>query len=197
MRRFSLANPDFEIPPIDQLELEWAGAADRSLARQLGFQVQFAQFFEHLLRNLQSVPSETPNWRPTPLDLSLRAGVIRTYVLLTVSVAEAALAVLGERRQLGRRRDDLYNRTFGALLEVWRSDGQPRQEIEAIWPQLQLLKDVRNYVHLPNAANNDEAYWRQILAREDEIIAASNAVIHHLQNMCHIFRDSIANPDAI
>lgn len=189
MRRFSLANPDFEIPPIDYLELEWAGAADRPLARQLGFQTQFARFFEHLLHNLQSVPSETPNWQPTPLDLSLRAGVICTYVLLTVSIAEAALAALGEERRLGRRAGALYGQTFGALLDSWCAAGQPKEEIADIWPQLQLLKDVRNYVHLPNAANNDEAYWRQILAREAEIVAAANSVIDHLRNMCHIFRD--------
>lgn len=189
MRRFSLNNPDFEISPIHHLELEWAGATHQSLARQLGFQVQFAQFFKHLLENLQSVPTQNPDWRPVALSLSVRAGAVRTYALLAVSIAEAALAALGEERGLGRRPGELYDRTFGALLKAWEDDGQPPQEMVAIWQHLQLLKDVRNYIHLSRAAGADEAYWQEILARERDILAACDAVVDHLRDMCHVFRD--------
>lgn len=189
MRRFSLRNPDFDISPIHHLELEWAGAAHQPLARQLGFQVQFAQFFKHLLENLQSVPAENPGWRPVALSLSIRAGAIRTYVLLAVSIAEAALAALGEERGLGRRSGELYERAFGGLLKAWEDNGQPRQEVAEIWQHLQLLKAIRNYIHLPIAAGADDAYWQEILAREGDILTACDGVIDHLRGMCHIFRE--------
>ncbi|MGO1003241.1 hypothetical protein [Lysobacter sp. CA196] len=189
MRRYSLNNPDFDISPIHQLELEWAGAAHQALARQLGFQVQFAQFFKHLLENLQSVPVDHPDWQPMGLSLSVRSGAIRTYVLLAVSIAEAALAALGEERGYGRRPNELYARTFGGLLKAWEDNGQPRPEIANIWDQLQVLKAVRNYIHLPNAADADDAHWREILARQNEILVACDTVIDHLRDLCHIFRD--------
>ena len=189
MRRFSLNNPDFEISPIHHLELEWSGAAHQSLARQLGFQVQFAQFLRHLLDNLQSVPVEHLDWRPMSLSLSVRAGAVRTYVLLAVSIAEAALAALGEERGLGRRPGELYDKTFGGLLKVWEDNGQPRQEVAAIWQHLQLLKAVRNYVHLPNAAGADDAHWQEVLARQNDILVAADTVIDHLRDLCHVFRD--------
>jgi hypothetical protein len=189
MRRFTLANPDFEIPSIHHLEWEWAGAAHTALARQLGFQVQFAEFFKYLLSNLQSVPADHPDWRPSPLSLSVRAGAVRTYVLLAVSIAEAALAALGEERNLGRRRGELFERTYGGLLKAWEDSGEPRPEIRSIWTDLLLLKNVRNYVHLPNAASTEQAHWQEILSQEHEILRASDSVIEHLRNMCHVFRD--------
>ena len=67
--------------------------------------------------------------------------------------------------------------------------GQPRPEIAEIWDNLQLLKDVRNYIHLPKAAGNDAAHWREILAREQEIVAACEAVTDRLRDLSHVFRD--------
>ena len=189
MRIFSLRDSEFEIRPIHHLELEWAGVANQELARQIGFQIQFSQFFRHLLENLQSAPVEHPDWQPVPLSLSLRAGAIRTFVLLTVSIAEAALAALGEERGLGRKPNEIFDRTFGQLLNAWRHEGQPRPEIAEIWDNLQLLKDVRNYIHLPKAAGNDAAHWREILAREQEIVAACEAVTDRLRDLSHVFRD--------
>lgn len=189
MRRFSLANPDFTIPSISHLELEWAGAAHTALAQQLGFQVQFAEFFKHLLDNLQSVPAEHLDCRPSPLSLSVRAGAIRMYVLLAVSIAEAALAALGEERGLGRRPGELFERPYGGLLKAWENSGEPHPEIQSIWNELQLLKAVRNYVHLPNAASTEQAHWQEILSQERDILRAIDSVIAHLRNMCHVFRN--------
>jgi hypothetical protein len=190
VRRFSLADPDFEIPPIHHLELEWAGASHTDLARQIGFQDQFRQFFRYLLGNLQSCPTKSPEWSPQSLSLSLRAGAIRTYMLLSVSIAEGALAALGEERKLGKKPGELYQRTFGSLLAAWEKNGQPRSEVEVIWPELQTLKRYRNYVHLSRAATDEEAYWKEILEKEQELLDAADAVVSHLRDLCHVFRDT-------
>lgn len=186
-RIFSLANPEFEIPSINHLELEWAGAAQGDLARQIGFQDQFRQLFRHLFQNLQSVPTENPGWNPIPISLSVRAGAVKTYVLLSVSIAEGALAALGEERGLGRREGELFQKTFGPLLTAWEEDGQPRPEVDDIWEDMQLLKRYRNYVHL-NRAAQDEAAWQGILENEENILRASDRVVDHLRRLCHVFR---------
>lgn len=187
-RFFSLANPEFEIPPVNHLEMEWAGAAHGDLARQIGFQDQFRQLFRHVFLNLQSVPSESPDWSPRPLSLSVRAGAVKTYVLLSVSIAEGALAALGEERQLGRREGRLFQMTFGELLRAWEEDGRPRPEITGIWDDMQLLKRYRNYVHL-NRAAQEEATWQGILENEQNILAACDRVVNRLRTLCHVFRD--------
>jgi hypothetical protein len=187
-RIFSLANPEFEIPSINHLELEWAGAAQGDLARQIGFQDQFRRLFRYIFLNLQSVPGERPNWNPRPLALSVRAGAIKTYVLLSVSIAEGALAALGEERNLGRREGELFQRTFGGLLTAWEENGRPRAEVANIWEDMQLLKRYRNYVHL-NRAAQEEAGWQEILENEQHVLGAADNVVSHLRNLCHIFRD--------
>ena len=187
-RILSFANAEFEIPSINHLELEWAGAAQGELARQIGFQDQFRQLFRHVFESLQSVPSENPDWNPRPLAFSARAGAIKTYVLLSVSISEGALAALGEERQLGRREGDLFQKTFGALLTAWEQDGRPRAEIADIWDDMQLLKRYRNYVHL-NRAAQDEVSWQGILENERQILAACDRVVDRLRELCHVFRD--------
>ncbi len=187
-RIFSLANPEFEIPSISHLELEWAGAAQEDLARQIGFQDQFRRLYRHIFLSLQSVPAENPDWNPRPLALSVRAGAIKTYVLLSVSIAEGALAALGEERNLGRRNGDLFQRTFGSLLAAWEENGQPRPEVADVWEDMQLLRRYRNYVHL-NRAAQEQAEWQEILENEQRIFVAADNVVNHLRNLCHIFRD--------
>ena len=167
-RIFSLAEPVFDIPMVNHLELEWAGAAHEELARQIGFQDQFRQLYRHIFMSLQSVPQENSDWRPRPLALSARAGAIKTYVLLTVSIAEGALAALGEERQLGRREGEL-SENICQLLDAWQVDDQPRLEVAGIWDDLQLLKTYRNIVHLNRAAQH-RATWQEILERENEIL---------------------------
>lgn len=188
-RRFSLNNPDYEIPIIGHLELEWAGAAHQELARQIGFQDQFRQLFKHLYQNLQSVPSDNPEWIPRPLSLSVRAGAVKTYVLLTVSIAEGALAALGEERGLGKKKGELYGRMFGGLLSAWELDGAPHNDVIGIWEHLQLLKKYRNYIHLNKAAQDEGSSWQDIVENEERIINACDVVIDTLRNMCHVFRE--------
>ena len=187
-RRFSLREPLFDIPTINYLEMEWAGAAEKSLAREIGFQDQFRQLYRHLFTNLESVPADNPDWALRPLSLSVRAGAIKTYVLLSVSIAEGALSALGEEHGLGRRAGDLYRKPFGALLGAWSDGDVPRAEVAGIWDDLQLLLRYRNFIHLNRAAGDDEG-WQGILNREQEILGAADRAIDHLKELCHVFRD--------
>lgn len=187
-RVFSLAVDEFEIPSIHHLELEWAGAAHEQLARQIGFQDQFRRLYRHIFLQLQSVPADRRNLPPMPLSLSVRAGAIKAYVLLTVSIAEGALAALGDERGLGARPGELYQRTFGQLLSAWVENSVPRPEVAEIWDHLQLLNRYRNYVHL-NRAVQQQVTWQDVIQNEQVILDAAERVVAHLKELCHIFRD--------
>lgn len=190
MRRiFTLENPEFDIPSVHHLEMEWEGAAHRDLARQIAFQDQFRQLYQHVFLNLESVPASSPSLRAIPLALSARAGAIKTYVLLSVSIAEGALAALGEERGLGRQDGELFKKPFGGLLAVWEENGRPRPEVAEIWEDLQILKRYRNYVHL-NRAAQDQAEWQEIIANERQILDAAEHVVNELRSLCHVFRET-------
>jgi hypothetical protein len=114
---------------------------------------------------------------------------VKTYVLLAVSIAEGALAALGEERHLGRRPGELYQKTFGQLLEVWKDGDNPRDEVAEIWEDLLTLRRYRNVVHL-NRAAEDNITWQQILENEAPILDSADRVVDHLRNLSHIFRDA-------
>lgn len=183
MRRFTLREPDFDIPQTVGLSFRWSGI-DSELANQLAFQEQFLRFFRHLLENLQSVPSDSPGWNPLPLSLSLRGGAIKAYVQLAVSVAEGALAGLAESLNLGRNGEDLRKLAFGALLDRWSTNNVPREEVRMIWEELQLLKRHRNFIHLGNAAGSEDAYWKEIIDSEAGILMFADRVTQHLAAIC-------------
>jgi hypothetical protein len=185
LRRFFLSNPDFEVPSNQGLVFNWS-ALDTELAYQIAFQQQFLRFYKHLLENLQSVPSENPEWAPRQLSLSLRAGAVKTYVLIGVSIAEAALFGLAVRRGLGTR-NQLRRHTYGQLLGVWSEEGEPRPEVQEIWAQLRLLNRYRNHIHLANAADDPHAYWDEILNQENDLIGAVDVVVQELSNSCDAF----------
>lgn len=184
MRKFSLRNPDFEIPSSGGLIFRWAGL-DMEIANQLAFEEQYLRFHKHLLENLQSVPSESPDFNPSPLSLSIRAGAIKSYIIFATSLLEGALAALGERRGFAREPGSLYKKTFGGLLTIWKDGEIPKHEVAPIWAQLQLLKEYRNFIHLGNAAANEKAYWQQILDRENELLVAVDVSIEHMVTQCN------------
>ena len=108
--------------------------------------------------------------------LSICAGAIKSYGLLTASIAEGALAALGEERNLGNRQGELFQRTFGRLLDAWKENNLPRSEVAIIWDDMQLLKSYRNAVHLNRAAEHVGG-WQDILDNEKSILAAADRVI--------------------
>lgn len=182
MRRFFLQDPDFEIPSTDGLVFRWS-ALDDELAYQIAYQEQFLRFQQHLLTNLQSVPSENPDWAATSLSLSLRAGAIKTCTLLAVSIAEGALLGLAIQRELGTW-EQLHHKTYGQLLQFWDTE-ERRETLGAHWNGLRLLNQYRNYVHLANAANDNRAYWRDVLNHENELVAAVEGTLNGLSDLCN------------
>ena len=179
VRTFTLRNPEFEVPLNLGLLFRWGGVVRHDVAVQLAYQEQYLQFQRHLLENLQSTSLEHPDWHPIALSLSLRAGAIKTYVISAVAVLEGALAGFGGARQICANPDDLYDLTFGQLLGRWSNNGIPRSEIEPIWQDLQLLRTYRNHVHLARAAD-DEAYWQDVVAREQELLRSADRCLEFL-----------------
>jgi len=184
MRTFTLRNPDFEIPATGGLIFRWAGL-DMEIATQLAFEEQYLRFQRHLLENLQSTPAGSTGFAPSSISLSVRAGAVKSYVIFASSILEGALAALGENLALTITPGSLYKKTLGGLLQVWKHEGVPRAEIAPIWEQLQLLKNHRNYIHLGNAATNEDAYWQQILDREADLLTAIDVSIEHMVSLCN------------
>ena len=181
-RVFSLRNPHFEIPAQATLAAGWP-TLQFEIREQIAYQEQFLKFFRHLFENLQSVPEERPNWNPWGISLSLRAGAIKVYVLGAVSIIEGALAELAVTRGLGTR-EALHKRSFGQLLEIAERVPSVRAELEPIWTSLRFLKKYRNFIHVGNAANDSDAYWREILNNEVALFQACDTVISWIAAKC-------------
>ncbi|MGD9598801.1 MAG: hypothetical protein AB7V24_10280 [Steroidobacteraceae bacterium] len=164
------------------LMFRWSGI-DNEMTVQLAYQEQFLRFFRHLLENLQHSSVENPAWASMPLSLSLRAGAIKAYVQCVVSILEGALAAAGARVGLPGA-NNFHRMAYGQLLGAWARDNQPRPEVAAIWDDLQLLKKCRNFIHLGNAAANDDAYWQSIVESEQDLLQAADRAIAHVSALC-------------
>jgi hypothetical protein len=182
MRRFSLKNPDFEIPHMGNLMWGWSGL-ETGVATQLAFEEQYLKFHRYLLDNLQSTPTEYPDWSPRALPLSLRGGAIKAYVVFACSMIEGALAAWGAQIGL-ERKSELFKHPLGALLKAWQESGTLRNEIAPIWKQLELLKNHRNFIHLGREASDPDAYWKNIVDKESELITAVDEVVKFLSRQC-------------
>lgn len=184
MRAFSLRNPDIDVPSAADYVANWTGL-DAEIAQQLAFEQQYLEFDRHLLANLQSVPSLHPHYAPLQLDLSLRGGAIKSHVVFACAVIEGALAAYGEKIGLaapGR----LLRQPLGGVMTEWSPGGTPRAEVAPIWRQLELLKRYRNFIHLGKAAASPDAYWRNLLAEEANLLEAIDICIAHLVVLCRV-----------
>lgn len=183
MRIFSLRNDHNDIRHAGVAAFRW-GALDPEIAHQIGFEEQYLEFHRYLLENLQSVPEENPHYAPRPISLSLRAGAIKAYVVFACSIIEGVLANWGKHLAISNRPDQLSNKPFGGLLKAWCVEEKPRDEIAPIWNELNLLLEYRNFVHLGRAVANDNAYWQNILDREQELLSAVDQCLAHLSDCC-------------
>lgn len=178
-RKFSLANEYYEITPAVVSLFKW-DHLDIDVSHQLGFEEQYLEFHRYLLENLRSVPAEYPNREPWPLGLSLRAGAVKAYVVLASSIVEGALASWGKELGICRKPEQLMKLPLGGLLKSWAPDGSPRSEVEPIWKELNLLLEYRNFIHLGKSATDENAYWKNVLERESELLAAADKAIDYL-----------------
>ena len=181
-RIFSLRNEVFEVPVAMGLHFGWAGI-DHEVGSQIAFQEQFLSFYRFLYENIQSVPQENPHFAPRPISLSLRAGALKAYVLTATSIIEGALAELLANRGV-QNREALHRRTFGQLLGIIERNEQLLESFNEIWEQLVLIKRYRNFVHLGNAAHDQNAYWQDLLEQEGNLLAACDATIEWLSQEC-------------
>lgn len=183
MRIFSLKNSKFDIPKATQYILHWADLP-HEIYNEVMYRQQFLVFHRYLIENLQSVSEDQPNYAPKPLSLSLRAGAIQSYVVLAVSIIEVGLAGLAEIKAIVDNPQELYSKTYGAILKVWSTDGQPKKEVEPIWQDLQLLKKFRNHIHLDNAASDKDSYWKEVLKQETNLLKACDKTLSYLSDLC-------------
>lgn len=181
-RIFSLANPQFEIPETCGLQFSWA-SLDGEIGLQVAFQEQFLCFYRYLYENLQSTPKTDPNQGPYKLSLSLRAGALKIYILAACSIIEGVLAELAAMRDLGDQ-EELHRLSFGRLLQKFERERAVLDEFQPIWGHLKLLKKYRNFVHLGNAAKSEQAYWRDILDQEANLLDACDESIRWLSDKC-------------
>lgn len=187
MRIFSLRNNRASIPQANVAIFKWA-ALDIEVARQIGFQEQYLNFHKYLLENLQSVPEESQHYAPRPISLSLRAGAVKAYVVLACSIIEGVLANWGAKQAVSPKPETLLKKPLGGLLRAWCiEDGLPRDEIAPIWNDLTLLHEYRNFVHLGRAVGNDNAYWQNVLERENDLVEAADRCVAYLAECCKGF----------
>lgn len=184
MRIFSLRNDRAEIQPAVVAVFRWA-ALDTEIAHQIGFEEQYLHFHKYLLENLQSVPQENPHYTPRIISLSLRAGAVKAYIIFACSIIEGVLANWGKVLEISNQPEMLSKKPFGALLKAWCVDkDQPRREIAAIWDDLNLLLEYRNFIHLGKAVASERAYWQDILNKEDQLLSAVDRCLGHLADSC-------------
>jgi len=183
MRIFSLRNDRTDVRPAGVAVFRW-GALDPEIAHQIGFEEQYLEFHRYLLENLQSVPEEKPYYAPRPISLSLRAGAVKAFVVFSCSIIEGVLANWGKKLEISNHPNQLSKRPLGGLLRAWCVDGQPRGEIAPIWDDLNLILEYRNFIHLERAVANDNAYWQNILDREQELLSSVDRCLAHLSECC-------------
>lgn len=183
MRKFSLTNDKYEISEAIGSLFDW-DMLDTEVAHQIGFEEQYLQFHRYLLENLCSVPVEHPEYHPRQIDLSLRAGAIKAYIVLACSIIEAVLASWAKQIGLSNNVDRLMRLPFGALLDLWSMNGEPRLEIAPIWGHLNLLLQYRNFIHLGRAITDQSAYWKNILDRERDLLSAVDMSLNYLSSQC-------------
>ena len=179
-RSYSLRQPEHEVTSADVYIFSWGDLEDADVVSHLCFQNQFLDFFRYVIDNLQSRPINSPNASPMPLKYALRAGALKAYVQLAVSILEGALAELAVKRD-PEKRSKLHKLSFGALLQFWYEQSK---ELEPIRTELDLLNKYRNFVHLANAAANDESYWKDIIENEASLLAACDKAIKWVSDKC-------------
>jgi hypothetical protein len=153
----------------------------------LAAEEQYLTFHLYMLENLRFTAAGKLNEVPLPysypLGLSVRAGAIKAAVLLAASIIEAVLRAHAERRGYKKLNGDPKRRTFGNVIHAWEHEGNPHEDVMAIWPTVLALHDARNSVHLYKAAAEEEAGWQVILNKEDDLLKGALTAIAHVSNI--------------
>jgi len=181
---FLFENPTKQIPTIKSLREKWENIPSESIRDTICYEHQYLEFHVWLLRNIRYTRVghiANPPYK-NEISHSVRAGSVKAAVLLCASIAEASLRAHAEKRNYKLPKNPTM-RTFGCVLKTWKIGGVPHADIAIIWQELEELRLHRNNVHLHVAANNPNAYFEEVLAKEEAIFSNAKKVLKHLRTI--------------
>lgn len=174
-RKFIIQPDEIEIPSVSYFRNEWRNIPDPAARDAIAVENQYLYFHEHLLSNLKhQKPCQT--MQPIPLGLSVRAGAVKSAILICASIVEAALRAHSERRKY-KLKNDPHRRTFGNVLGSWQDeDKTPKPEVIGIWQHLQDLHDTRNNIHLYKAVSDGSSFYAVLESEKETLAKAKEAL---------------------
>lgn len=180
-RIFTLDPSEYTVPSISSYRIRWQNIPDEEAKNIIAIENQYLNFHVYLLKSLRH-KAPTGASAPIGIGLSVRAGALKTALLICGSIAEAALRSHAEKRNYPLP-PILHRRTFGTVLKAWcDKKGNPHEDLKTIWQLLQDLCSNRNNVHLYRAIEKNEDFQRILIAEEDAINNAIR-ILKHLQTL--------------
>jgi hypothetical protein len=175
--------PTIDLPSLQSLRNERWANCPTVVRRVVAQEYQYFLFQCMLLERLRfTAPGmlDSKPWRK-PLDLAVRAGAVKAALLVAASIIEAVLRAVAEHRAYPLPLNARH-RTLGKVLGSWQQveNGPPREEVQAIWPTLQRLYEVRNNVHLFAIEGSSHAHFWAVLRQEEELLAGAQEAVHHV-----------------
>jgi hypothetical protein len=182
---FFFSNPTFQIQPLLPLaKVKWRNLHNEEVQYAIAAEEQYLRFHLYMLTDLRHTREASLADPPYiyELGLSVRAGAVKAAVLIAGSIIEAALRALAEAR-LYRLPADPRRRTFGTVIRAWEEAGRPRPDVAPIWPYVKAIHEVRNFVHLHQAAGDVDARWHSMLASEHMLLQGGLRAIEHIATL--------------
>lgn len=182
---FFFQNPTFEISQLKPVAaFKWQHLKNPDVQYAIAAEEQYLLFHIHLLNNLRHTKVGFVHQPPYAyeLGLSVRAGAVKAAVLVAASIIEAALRTLAELRGYPLK-EDPRRRTFGNVINSWEENGIPRKDVTDIWAAVKAIHEVRNYVHLHKAAQENETVWEYVLKSEQTLLDGALNAINHVSEI--------------
>jgi len=110
---FLLEPAEYEVRAIGELRREWRNVPDRGALNLIAVEAQYLEFHRYLLESLRHCSGNGGD--AIRIGLSVRAGALKSPILLSASIAEAALRSHAERRGYPLPNNP-RRRTFGRVL---------------------------------------------------------------------------------
>jgi hypothetical protein len=154
----------FDTPTVGKFEKDWANIPDPNVRKVIAREHQYlflhARLLEQLRHTSKGAASDPPyKWR---IDYNLRAGFIKAALLVAASICEAALRAHAEKRHLPLHKIPKC-RTVGDVLNACKGQA----DVAAYYADLLSLKDLRNNLHLFEAAASAKAHYMAVLKQEE------------------------------
>lgn len=179
-RRFSFDPEEFSVSSIENFRGQWANVPDTEARNVIAVESQYLEFHQYLIEGVRHEPLEGGD--RIRIGLSVRAGAIKTAILICASIAEAALRAHAEARGYDLPRSSRA-KTFGRVLGAWQQQNRnPHPDVAPIWDQLQRLHQGRNNVHLYRTVDEKENFY-DILDAESRSLREAEEVLRTLQEL--------------